>query len=129
MWTQVKRLSKGLFQPHVVLLKDRNGSRVYIPAHLRHQMGDPTYCNLYMSPDVNHVLIQPAYKAGPDTRKLSCGSIRLPTKIWGEALRNIIRGRKMVHIWHQIDGGNLRIDLSHEINEKKQRHRGGKSAS
>lgn len=111
----------------MVLLKDGAGSRVYIPAHLRHQMGDPIYCNLYVSPDVNHVLIQPALKAGPSTRKLSCGSIRLPTKIWGETLRKVMHGRKMVCIWHQIDGSSLRVDLGQEIKGKKQRHKGGKS--
>jgi len=128
MWTLVNRLPRGRFQPHPVLLKDqRRGTRLYIPAYLRHQMGDPVYCNLYRSSNVNYVLIQPAEEAGPATRKLSCGSVRLPTKIWGGILKKVMQGRDMVCIWHQIDRGNLRVDLSHEIKQKKGRHKGGKS--
>jgi len=120
MWTQVKRLKPGRFQPHVVLLKDRTSIRLYIPAHLRHQIGDPTYIDIYTSPGAGQILIQPAFKKGPDTRKLSCGSVRLAYKVWGVVMKKLMHGRKMVCVWHQLDRGNLRVDLTHEIKEKKE---------
>lgn len=119
MWTQVKRLKPGRFQPHVVLLKDQKGSRLYIPAHIRHRMGDPTHLDLYVSPEATQVLIQPARKEGPDTRKLSCGSVRLPGQVWGRAVGKIMGEKKMICVSHQLDGGNLRVDLRHAIPEKK----------
>lgn len=82
-------------------------------------MGDPIHLDLYVSQGASEVLIQPAYKEGPTTRKLSCGSVRLPSKIWGLAARKIMGEKKMVCVSHQLDGGNLRVDLRHAIVEKK----------
>lgn len=119
MWTQVKRLKPGRFQSHVVLLKDGAGSRIYIPAHIRHQMGDPLHCDLYVTQAANQVLIQPVGKAGPTTRKFSCGSIRLPSRVWGPALERVMAGRKMVCVTHELDRGNLRVDLRHRVGGKR----------
>jgi len=119
MWTQVKRLKPGRFQPHVVLLRDSKSVRLYIPAHIRHQMGDPVYCDLYVSKVPNQMLIQPVQREGPHTRKLSCGSIRLPGIIWGRALKKVMGKRKMVCVTHELDQGTLRVDLRHRVGEKK----------
>lgn len=127
MWTQVKRLKPGRFQPHVVLLRDDKGIRLYIPAHIRHQMGDPVYCDLWVSKIANQTLIQPVQEEGPHTRKLSCGSIRLPNKIWGRAVKKLIGRKKMVCVTHSLDEGNLRVDLRYVIGREKQARRGPKS--
>lgn len=35
-------------------------------------------------------------------------------------MKKLMHGRKMVCVWHQLDRGNLRVDLTHEIKEKKE---------
>jgi len=112
----------------VILLRSQKSTRLYIPAHLRHQMGDPIHIDLYVSPEANQVLIQPVSQKGPTTRKLSCGSIRLPTRIWGSAVRKIMGEKKNVCVSHQLDSGNLRVDLRHALGVEKQHRRGPKSA-
>lgn len=119
MWTQVKRLKPGRFQPHVRLLKNPMGTRLYVPAHIQHQMGDPVHIDLYISPEIDQLLIQPVPHKGPTTRKFNRGCFLIPYRIWGPTLRKLMGDRKIVCVSHEIDRGNLRVDLTHEIKGKK----------
>jgi len=128
MWTQVKRLKPGRVQPYVILLKNPVGVRLYVPMRIQHQMGDPVHIDLYVSPDTNQLLIQPVLQKGPTTRKFNRGCFLIPHKIWGPTLRKLMGGRKKVCVSHQLDAGNLRVDLRHAIGVEKQHRRGPKSA-
>lgn len=126
MWTQVKRLKPGRVRRHVTLFKNPMGVRLFVPAHIQHQMGNPVHIDLYASPETNQLLIQPVPQKGPTTRKFNRGCFRLPSKVWGPTLEKLMGNRKRVYVSHHLDGGNLRVDLRHVIPEKKQGHRGGK---
>jgi len=82
-------------------------------------MGNPVHIDLYASPEIDQLLIQPVPHKRPTTRKFNRGCFLLAHKVWGPTLKKLMGNRKRVYVSHHLDGGNLRVDLRHDIPEKK----------
>lgn len=112
-WKPVPKVPK---QESITLYRDKKGVRLFIPAKVRRDLGDPRYYNLYV--EGSRLMLQITEREEKDTRKVGKnGYVRLPMQSLGFCLK---KGVGKESIKPEIHEGNLFVDLGKYLRVRKE---------
>lgn len=101
-WEIVGRFAGvGTMKKTVTMSRDSKGWRLYLPSHIRTQLGNPELVDLYI--DGYKLMVKVPEKIEAHTRHLTNGSVRLP----------------LVKLGITMEGGMTRLDILPEIRKNE----------